>query len=33
MESILDVRELTAAFRVEGVWRPVVRDLSFSIGP
>ncbi|WP_445503125.1 ABC transporter ATP-binding protein [Microvirga sp. G4-2] len=33
MESILDVQELTAAFRVEGAWRPVVRNLSFSIGP
>ncbi|QRM34520.1 ABC transporter ATP-binding protein [Microvirga sp. VF16] len=33
MESILDVQELTAAFRVEGAWRPVVRNLSFSVGP
>src|ERR687893_1574802 len=33
MESILEVQELTAAFRVEGAWRPVVRKLSFSIGP
>ena len=33
MESILEVQELTAAFRVEGAWRPVVRNLSFSIGP
>jgi peptide/nickel transport system ATP-binding protein len=32
-ESILEVQELTAAFRVEGAWRPVVRNLSFSIGP
>src|SRR5918998_6505561 len=33
MESILEVQEVTAAFRVEGEWRPVVRNLSFSIGP
>jgi peptide/nickel transport system ATP-binding protein len=33
IESILEVKELTAAFRVENVWRPVVRNLSFSIGP
>src|ERR687894_930893 len=33
MESILEVQELTAAFRVEGAWPPVVRNLSFSIGP
>ena len=33
MGSILEVQELTAAFRVEGAWRPVVRNLSFSIGP
>src|ERR671913_1615090 len=33
MESILEVQELTAAFRVEGTSRPVVRNLSFSIGP
>jgi peptide/nickel transport system ATP-binding protein len=32
-EPILAVSDLTTAFRVEGVWRPVVRNLSFSIGP
>ena len=30
---ILSVRDLTTSFRVEGAWRPVVRDVSFEIGP
>ena len=29
---ILSVRHLTTSFRAEGVWRPVVKDLSFDIG-
>ncbi|WP_332682444.1 ABC transporter ATP-binding protein [Bosea sp. (in: a-proteobacteria)] len=30
---ILSVSNLTTAFRVEGIWRPVVRDVSFEIAP
>ena len=30
---ILSVEGLTTSFRVDGVWRPVVRDLSFDIKP
>ncbi|WP_342358910.1 ABC transporter ATP-binding protein [Terrarubrum flagellatum] len=29
---ILSVENLTTSFRVDGKWRPVVRDVSFSIG-
>jgi peptide/nickel transport system ATP-binding protein len=30
---VLSIRNLTTSFRVDGVWRPVVEDLSFDIGP
>jgi len=30
---VLSVRNLTTSFRVDGVWRSVVEDLSFDIGP
>ena len=30
---VLAVEGLTVSFRVEGAWRPVVRDLSFAIAP
>ena len=30
---VLSVENLTTAFRVEGTWVPVVRDVSFQIGP
>src|SRR5262249_37438742 len=30
---VLEVRNLTAAFRVGGVWRPVVEDVSFEVVP
>src|SRR5262245_43968051 len=30
---LLDVEHLTVSFRVDGVWRPVVRDLGFTIAP
>lgn len=29
---VLSVRDLTASFRVDGLWRPVVNRLSFDIG-
>jgi peptide/nickel transport system ATP-binding protein len=32
-EPVISVRNLTTAFRVDGVWRPVVKDLSFDIAP
>jgi peptide/nickel transport system ATP-binding protein len=32
-KPILEVQDLTTAFRVENTWRAVVRDLSFTIGP
>jgi len=32
-EPILKVQDLTTAFRVEGAWGAVVRNLSFSVGP
>jgi peptide/nickel transport system ATP-binding protein len=32
-EPVLSVRNLTTAFRVDGLWRPVVENLSFDIGP
>jgi peptide/nickel transport system ATP-binding protein len=32
-EPILSVSNLTTAFRVEGLWRPVVRNVSFEIKP
>ncbi len=31
--SVLKVENLTTSFRVNGVWRPVVRNLSFEIAP
>jgi peptide/nickel transport system ATP-binding protein len=30
---ILSVRNLTTSFRVEGLWKPVVRNVSFDIAP
>ena len=30
---VLSIRNLTAAFRVDRAWRPVVEDLSFDIAP
>lgn len=30
---VLSVEGLTTSFRVDGVWRPVVRNLSFDIKP
>ncbi|MEP6971296.1 MAG: ABC transporter ATP-binding protein, partial [Betaproteobacteria bacterium] len=30
---VLEVRNLSTAFRVDGVWSPVVKDISFEIGP
>ncbi|WP_407519565.1 ABC transporter ATP-binding protein [Methylobacterium oryzisoli] len=33
MTPILSVRDLATAFRVDGHWRPVVRGVSFDIGP
>jgi peptide/nickel transport system ATP-binding protein len=30
---ILSVSNLTTSFRVEGLWKPVVRNVSFSIAP
>ena len=30
---ILSVHDLTTSFRVEGKWKPVVRGVSFDIGP
>src|SRR5215207_5884566 len=30
---VLSVSNLTTAFRVEGLWKPVVREVSFSIAP
>ncbi|MBB3383789.1 ABC transporter ATP-binding protein (plasmid) [Rhizobium sp. WW22] len=32
-EPILSVENLTASFIVDGVWKPVVRDVSFSVAP
>ena len=32
-EPILSVENLTASFLVDGVWKPVVRDVSFSVAP
>ncbi len=31
--AVLSVRDLTTSFRVDGVWRPVVRGLSFDVQP
>jgi len=31
-QPILEVADLTTAFRVQGSWRPVVRNLSFVVG-
>ncbi|MCA3588103.1 MAG: ABC transporter ATP-binding protein, partial [Methylocystis sp.] len=30
---VLSVENLTTSFRVNGIWRPVVKDLSFTIAP
>jgi peptide/nickel transport system ATP-binding protein len=30
---VISVRNLTTSFRVDGIWRPVVKDLSFDIAP
>jgi peptide/nickel transport system ATP-binding protein len=32
-EHVLSVRDLSVAFRTDGVWRPVVETLSFDVGP
>ncbi|MFI5012125.1 MAG: ABC transporter ATP-binding protein [Hyphomicrobiales bacterium] len=32
-QSVLSVRDLSVAFRVDGVWRPAVDALSFDVGP
>ena len=32
MPKVLEVRRLTTGFRVDGVWKDVVEDLSFEIG-
>jgi len=32
-EPILSVENLTASFLVDSVWKPVVRDVSFSVAP
>jgi peptide/nickel transport system ATP-binding protein len=32
-DPILSVQNLSTAFRVEGAWREVVRNVSFTIGP
>ncbi len=32
-EPILSVENLTASFLVDGMWKPVVRDVSFSVAP
>jgi peptide/nickel transport system ATP-binding protein len=32
-EPVLSVRNLTTAFRVDGVWTTVVKDISFDIAP
>jgi peptide/nickel transport system ATP-binding protein len=31
--SILDVSNLTTSFRIDGKWKPVVRNMSFAIAP
>jgi peptide/nickel transport system ATP-binding protein len=33
MTPLLSLQSLTTSFRVDGKWRPVVRDLSFDIAP
>jgi peptide/nickel transport system ATP-binding protein len=33
ISPVLSVENLTTSFRVNGVWRPVVRNLSFDIAP
>ncbi|PMR75634.1 ABC transporter ATP-binding protein [Billgrantia endophytica] len=32
-EPVLSVRNLTVSFRSADIWRPVVRDVSFDVGP
>jgi peptide/nickel transport system ATP-binding protein len=32
-EAILSVRDLSVSFRMDGLWRPAVEDLSFDVGP
>lgn len=32
-EPVLSVRNLTVSFRTADTWRPVVRDVSFDVGP
>jgi peptide/nickel transport system ATP-binding protein len=32
-EPVLSVRDLSVAFRTDGVWRPAVEALSFDVGP
>ncbi|MBR0680415.1 ABC transporter ATP-binding protein [Roseomonas eburnea] len=33
MPPVLSIQGLTTSFRVDGVWRPVVENLSFDVGP
>ncbi|WP_139108332.1 ATP-binding cassette domain-containing protein, partial [Ensifer sp. LC14] len=30
---VLSVENLTTSFLVDGAWKPVVRDISFQVGP
>src|SRR4249920_1721064 len=32
-QSVLSVRDLSVAFRVDGVWRPAVEALDFDVKP
>ncbi|SEC95062.1 peptide/nickel transport system ATP-binding protein [Rhizobiales bacterium GAS188] len=32
-QPVLSVRDLSVAFRVDGIWRPAVESLSFDVGP
>jgi peptide/nickel transport system ATP-binding protein/glutathione transport system ATP-binding protein len=32
-DAVLSVRNLTTSFHVDGGWKPVVRDISFDVGP
>ncbi|MDO1584885.1 ABC transporter ATP-binding protein [Rhizobium oryzicola] len=33
IEQVLNVENLTTSFRVDGAWKPVVRNVSFSVAP
>src|SRR5260370_398050 len=32
-QPVLSVRDLSVAFRVDGIWRPAVESLTFDVGP